>query len=56
MLNDMTSKFENKMTSLSTIIDTSLRRRDNIYFKKLDDHAVAVNKMQEKIIIYEDSK
>lgn len=47
MINEMTDKFGSKMTSLSTMIDKSLRRRDDIYFMKFDDHAAAVHKLQE---------
>lgn len=47
MINNMTKRFGSKMTSLVTVINKFLRRRDDIYFKKIDEHAEAVKKMQE---------
>lgn len=47
MINEMTKTFNSKMTSLATVIDKSLRRRDNIYFRKIDEYVKAIKKMQE---------
>lgn len=43
----MNEKFAKRMTTLTTIIDESLKKRDKINFKKLDNHAATVKSMQD---------
>lgn len=48
MINDIIENFGSKKTSLTTVINKSLRRRrDDIYFKKIDEHVEAVKKMHD---------